>query len=352
MADWAGAYGAGGASDALRQFLVDKLTQQKFVEEQRQAKAREAADVAQRNQAANLAHEGLVQRQSEMVTDRDNAYQTRLEGVRTRDQNVLEHKADREADAHLREIDAAARAQARVDDQKFTEAEHQKQRDFTAGQNALERSSLAARAAASHSGGLDSGEKARLTMQMGKTYMFNTKAQREIERQYGLMTPAVDIIQKRGPGYGNAEQVVVNAFNKIIDPNSVVREGEYDRTAKGQALLAKMEVFGQRIKQGGTIAPETLTEMANLARTYAEQAHSYNQRVKDLTTKQATAFGLDPTILFMDEGDDAPGGAPPGPHAPAAAAPAAGGAVQTRVQVNKRTGEKRTQTSTDGVTWH
>lgn len=50
MASWAGAYGAGGGSDALRQLVADRLVQAKFAEEQRQAQAREAADAADRAQ--------------------------------------------------------------------------------------------------------------------------------------------------------------------------------------------------------------------------------------------------------------------------------------------------------------
>jgi hypothetical protein len=38
-----------------------------------------------------------------------------------------------------------------------------------------------------------------------------------------------------------ASQTIVTAFNKILDPTSVVRESEYARTPEGQSYLERLQ---------------------------------------------------------------------------------------------------------------
>ena len=92
----------------------------------------------------------------------------------------------------------------------------------------------------------------------------------------------------------------------------------YDRTAKGQALLQRMQVYSQRISKGGTITPAQLVEMSDLAQTFNEQATAYNARERAHGSKVAEAFGLRPELIYVeDEGEDAPGPAAPGAVPPA-----------------------------------
>jgi len=49
-----------------------------------------------------------------------------------------------------------------------------------------------------------------------------------------------------------ADQILITAFNKMIDPSSVVREGEYARTTSGQALINQLAGKAQAALYGGT----------------------------------------------------------------------------------------------------
>lgn len=49
-----------------------------------------------------------------------------------------------------------------------------------------------------------------------------------------------------------ADQVLIVAFNKMLDPSSVVREGEYARTTQGQSLMAQLQGKAQAALSGGT----------------------------------------------------------------------------------------------------
>jgi hypothetical protein len=138
------------------------------------------------------------------------------------------------------------------------------------------------------------------TMRLNQQYQTNTKAQREVMRYYSMMGPALERVRK-GEGKGTAEQAIVQSFNKILDPESVVREGEYDRTAQGQAIIERMRAISQSIQQGGSVSITTLEQMAALSKTYADQAAAYNTAEKARVTKFATSYGLDPTHIFGEE---------------------------------------------------
>jgi len=146
---------------------------------------------------------------------------------------------------------------------------------------------------------------------LNKTYSTNTKAAREVARQYQVMQGAWNGLQQ-GIGKGTAEQGIVATFNKVLDPSSVVREGEYDRTAQGQALLQRMGTIADNLRRGGQVNPQVLQDMVTLAGTYAKQATAYANAEKARVGKMADAYGLPRDLIFMDDPtlDTAAGGAP------------------------------------------
>lgn len=76
-----------------------------------------------------------------------------------------------------------------------------------------------------------------------------------------------------------ADQALITMYNKILDPNSVVREGEYDRTAQGQSLLGRAESYLEKLKQGGAgITDDIRREMVNVAgELYKVGAQNYEE---------------------------------------------------------------------------
>lgn len=74
----------------------------------------------------------------------------------------------------------------------------------------------------------------------------------DIDRSYnGMKSIAADAARKGdSKSLAASDQALVILFNKMLDPTSVVREGEFDRTAQGQALMDQVNGFIQRVQQG------------------------------------------------------------------------------------------------------
>jgi hypothetical protein len=57
--------------------------------------------------------------------------------------------------------------------------------------------------------------------------------------------------QKDGKSANSADQAIITVLNKVLDPQSVVRESEYARTADGQAVMGRLEGSLDKMKRGG-----------------------------------------------------------------------------------------------------
>ena len=64
----------------------------------------------------------------------------------------------------------------------------------------------------------------------------------DIDRSYsGMKSIAEDALNKGdSKSLAASDQALVILFNKMLDPGSVVREGEFDRTAEGQAIMDRV----------------------------------------------------------------------------------------------------------------
>lgn len=109
-----------------------------------------------------------------------------------------------------------------------------------------------------------------------------------------------------GQPIGAQSQALITAFNKLIDPTSVVRESEYARTPEGASLLNRIDGKAQQFKNGGVGLNEAeLTNIYNavdsLLKGYQEQQLGYAQ----LVANQANSIGanlqniLPPDVLSV-----------------------------------------------------
>lgn len=63
------------------------------------------------------------------------------------------------------------------------------------------------------------------------------------------------------------DQAMVTLFNKMLDPTSVVREGEYARTAEGQSVIDRAAGYVERLQKGGAgVTDQTRQEMVEVAK--------------------------------------------------------------------------------------
>lgn len=132
--------------------------------------------------------------------------------------------------------------------------------------------------------------------------------QREMQRQLQIM----DIGMRRfeglqadgtpdpaGPDRVGGSEAVRVTYEKILDPTSVVREGEYARQGTGLSLLQRMEAFYQRYGTGGgEIPPAVLKGMVETARQFVAGLENWNTLERQRISETATSFGLDPARVF------------------------------------------------------
>jgi hypothetical protein len=161
----------------------------------------------------------------------------------------------------------------------------------------------AAAAAGARRGGMTDTGQLNAIEKLNTKFQNNTRAAREVQRQYGVMEQGMAAYGK-GLNKGTAEQSVVMAFNRILDPESVVREGEYDRTSQGQSLLQRMHALALKVPAGGQIAPAVLKDMVTLSRTYRDQAAAHELRERKRIERMASHFGLPRELILTDDEDD------------------------------------------------
>lgn len=75
-----------------------------------------------------------------------------------------------------------------------------------------------------------------------------------------------------------ADQQLINLFNKMVDPSSVVRESEFARSAQGLSLVQQIEAGVRRITEGGVLEPKAREELFNAAQTLQREYNSQLQR--------------------------------------------------------------------------
>jgi hypothetical protein len=110
---------------------------------------------------------------------------------------------------------------------------------------------------------------------------------------------------KQGKYGANAvDQGLVMMFNKMLDPGSVVREGEYDRTKQGQsAVMAIQGSLDQLSKGGAGISDKTRADMVALAKELSDASNNRLQREIDFYSEEARNLGVDPSRILGSYSD-------------------------------------------------
>lgn len=119
----------------------------------------------------------------------------------------------------------------------------------------------------------------------------------DIDTKYNVMLKAYDV-SKTGKNMIAVDQALITLFNKMTDPQSVVRESEYARTPENMSLVNQIKGKVEKIMKGG--AGLTATERAaltDMGKTfYQVYATRYNEVLQD-TDDMATLQGINPKIV-------------------------------------------------------
>lgn len=107
---------------------------------------------------------------------------------------------------------------------------------------------------------------------------------------------------KDGKSKAAADQVLIVAFNKMIDPNSVVRETEFARSTEGQSIMNRLKGKADQALQGGValsdedrkaIVDATAKLYQSYQKSYANTANEYRGYAQD--------YGVDPDRVVKGE---------------------------------------------------
>ena len=111
-------------------------------------------------------------------------------------------------------------------------------------------------------------------------------------------------------------EAVLQPFLKILDPNSVVREGEFWRLEEGQSYLAQAQAAVQRITKGGFVPLAEMKKYAALAEEIATRHDSYVRGERARIGRVADRYNIPQELVFEgaapaggDQRRDAPAGA-------------------------------------------
>ena len=126
-----------------------------------------------------------------------------------------------------------------------------------------------------------------------------------LANQYGAMRDAYqNLTDPRNKGNSEirnvATQVIINGLNKMLDPTSVVREGEYARSESGVAFLNKAQGWLNRLTRGGpALTDGELREFVSQAERLLGQREltAGLDRKRATYLKQAEYFKLPPDLL-------------------------------------------------------
>ena len=124
---------------------------------------------------------------------------------------------------------------------------------------------------------------------------------RETARQFNAMQTGLRRFMATGDErerVGAVEMIRV-AFERILDPTSVVREGEYARQVDGLGIPQRFNGYIQRmIEGGGAIDQKELAGMVETARQFLETMQGWNDNERGRIEDRAASHGIDPGFIF------------------------------------------------------
>lgn len=153
------------------------------------------------------------------------------------------------------------------------------------------------------SSGLTPYQTFQATQSLKKTNQSNVAAATELKRQTDIINSTWNrLASGQAKDLNATSQAIITTFNKILDPTSVVRESEYDRTGAGQALLSTIQGKIAAISQGGPgLTRESLKELVDLGNTYAKNAQAYIDASNERAREEASFFGLNPDFIVSTQ---------------------------------------------------
>jgi hypothetical protein len=144
--------------------------------------------------------------------------------------------------------------------------------------------------------GLDAGDRFNAELKLADTFNDRTKDYQKAAIQIGNIrasfTKAI-ADTKAGKSINATSQGVLVAFQKLLDPTSVVRESEYARSGEGLSLISRMEGYATRLSKGGAgVSASDLEEFVETAEVFLRGYEDAAIDQAGLIIRQAETVGL------------------------------------------------------------
>jgi len=119
----------------------------------------------------------------------------------------------------------------------------------------------------------------------------NIRAFRELKdsmnQMFGVLKGGMD----RGD-FAFADQAAVVMFNKVIDPTSVVREGEFSRTTKFMRWTERLKSYAERVTRGGNLTDKERQELVDTSYDMLKSAHQVSVKRLKTFSQRGKQYGL------------------------------------------------------------
>jgi hypothetical protein len=89
------------------------------------------------------------------------------------------------------------------------------------------------------------------------------------------------------------QQSAIVMLNKILDPASVVREGEFNRVAEAQGVFQRASLALEKLKTGATLSPALMADIRNVADFYNQASQQRMNTIAQDYSERAGRRGLD-----------------------------------------------------------
>jgi hypothetical protein len=195
----------------------------------------------------------------------------------------------------------------------FHEAQLQASRDAAADRAANARALIDLRRDAidAKNGPLGVKDAAQIEDRMGDDFRAQTKNYvTELDAARKILTVPTD--RKWTP---IEQQSAIVMLNKILDPGSVVREGEFNRVAEAQGVFQRAGLALERLKSGATLSPALVTDIRNVADFYNKASQQRMDAIAQDYSDRAHRRGLDPRNVVGIYAPKAPAAAGATPNA-------------------------------------
>jgi hypothetical protein len=126
----------------------------------------------------------------------------------------------------------------------------------------------------------------------------------ELSRQYKIMDEALNEALSKGNTESKAfaDQALIVTFNKILDPASVVREGEYARTPEGLSAMNRIQGYVEKLRQGGVgLTDNDRRNALEMAKKLIKSANDKYKTNRNYYKNIAIQSGVEPELIIGDD---------------------------------------------------